>query len=497
MPATKFACPECGAVLRTNNPIPEGKRVKCPKCGTLFVPQPEVEIEGADVVEDDALPARPAPRPRPADAPRRPRRARAIEDDADELPEDEQIEDRPVKRRKGTLKKKHSTGGKQGLVIGIIGGVLLLVLLALGGVAAFVWPGFLRSGVNRGTGDEDPLAYVPADSGQVFSVDVHSLLSDPALATALEPVLRNVKSDALVGAVMRETGLDFGDLCERVVIAGKAQGGPGGMSPGAREEIALLAVRSHKSFDQTLVRKAFKEPKSQRLEGKTYFTINEQFSASPNSARATFSTLFMPSDRVIVLATLPEDQLKSLMASDGSQVHLKSELQGLYKRMDKAQVWLAAEMPSTGANPAVPGLAMPQMRAVGVMGRFEDNKDVGFSVSLVCGSENDAKKMMGFAQLSSTMGGWGGGMPGAPPEVQQALKEVMRNMKYNVEGSTFHADTKLSRQLVEELLKKAPTLTAGAMMGLPGGPPANMPPTTPPQPGRRGPAPGRGRGEPP
>src|SRR5207253_1122961 len=113
MPATKFACPECGAVLRTSNPIPAGKRVKCPKCGILFVPQPEVE--GADVVEEEAPPARLAPKPRPAaDAPRRPPRAKVIEeDDADELPEEDEVEDRPVKKRKGKLKKKRSTGGKQ------------------------------------------------------------------------------------------------------------------------------------------------------------------------------------------------------------------------------------------------------------------------------------------------------------------------------------------------------------------------------------------------
>jgi predicted Zn finger-like uncharacterized protein len=31
-----YSCPECGAVIKSANPIPAGKKVKCPKCATVF-----------------------------------------------------------------------------------------------------------------------------------------------------------------------------------------------------------------------------------------------------------------------------------------------------------------------------------------------------------------------------------------------------------------------------------------------------------------------------
>ncbi|MBV9123042.1 MAG: phosphohydrolase, partial [Planctomycetes bacterium] len=31
-----YSCPECGAAIKSANPIPAGKKVKCPKCATVF-----------------------------------------------------------------------------------------------------------------------------------------------------------------------------------------------------------------------------------------------------------------------------------------------------------------------------------------------------------------------------------------------------------------------------------------------------------------------------
>src|SRR5262245_50724951 len=38
MPATAYTCPKCRVVLKTNNPLPAGKAVKCPKCANVFSP---------------------------------------------------------------------------------------------------------------------------------------------------------------------------------------------------------------------------------------------------------------------------------------------------------------------------------------------------------------------------------------------------------------------------------------------------------------------------
>jgi hypothetical protein len=61
----KTTCPECGATLKSSNPMPPGKKVKCPKCGNGFA----VPEDG-----EPAAPAKPAAKParaakKPADAP--------------------------------------------------------------------------------------------------------------------------------------------------------------------------------------------------------------------------------------------------------------------------------------------------------------------------------------------------------------------------------------------------------------------------------------------
>lgn len=135
--ANEFACPACGATLRTAKPLPAGKRIKCPHCSeTVAVPAADDGIRAAG---SKSAPARGGDDPprrgrdEEADRPRRkrdddeddrPRRSRDDDDDADD-------DDRPRKK-----KKKAKSGGK-GLLIGLIVGGLL-VLLGGGGVTAFL-----------------------------------------------------------------------------------------------------------------------------------------------------------------------------------------------------------------------------------------------------------------------------------------------------------------------------------------------------------------------
>src|SRR5581483_4918146 len=54
-----YPCPECGAQLRPANPVPAGKKLRCPKCETVFAPT------GAAKAAKPA--AKPAAAPAPAD----------------------------------------------------------------------------------------------------------------------------------------------------------------------------------------------------------------------------------------------------------------------------------------------------------------------------------------------------------------------------------------------------------------------------------------------
>ncbi|MBX9626813.1 MAG: hypothetical protein K2X82_23635 [Gemmataceae bacterium] len=95
MPVT-YTCPnpDCRATLSTANPPPAGKRVKCPKCGLPFVPEPEDKPAagaGTFAFKDDPKPAgKPAKAAesgaKPPPAPAAAKAARPLADD-DEDPE--------------------------------------------------------------------------------------------------------------------------------------------------------------------------------------------------------------------------------------------------------------------------------------------------------------------------------------------------------------------------------------------------------------------------
>jgi hypothetical protein len=73
MPESRYPCPECGTVLRPAHPVPAGKKIKCPKCATIF------PVGGATVAQP-AKAAAAAPKPAPPPKPAKP----ASADDDDE-----------------------------------------------------------------------------------------------------------------------------------------------------------------------------------------------------------------------------------------------------------------------------------------------------------------------------------------------------------------------------------------------------------------------------
>ncbi len=181
MPATTLKCPDCGAMLRLSNPIPTGTRIKCPKCNTIFPapraatapsaavrPAPPVEAPPKyhrDINEDDALADDSAGLRLPRKAVRKPGPADDY-DDADEFDDDD---DTTRPRRPARSRKKKAGNG---VLIGVLAGLVVL-LLGLGAVGAWVWPGFLRGNtIPKGTGTEDLLAYLPANCSVFVGVDV-------------------------------------------------------------------------------------------------------------------------------------------------------------------------------------------------------------------------------------------------------------------------------------------------------------------------------------
>jgi hypothetical protein len=57
-----YPCPECGAQLRPANPVPPGKKLRCPKCETVFAPAGRSKA-GAAAKAPPAVAAAPAAEP--------------------------------------------------------------------------------------------------------------------------------------------------------------------------------------------------------------------------------------------------------------------------------------------------------------------------------------------------------------------------------------------------------------------------------------------------
>ena len=123
-----FTCPECGKTLQAKSDLAPGKRIKCPKCATVFVPVEKVEeVEEVDEEQLDEN----------EEQPRRKRARDRAEDDDDDSDENE-------RRRPRKKKARARQGMSPALLWGLIGGgalvlvgaiVVVVILLAGGGGA--------------------------------------------------------------------------------------------------------------------------------------------------------------------------------------------------------------------------------------------------------------------------------------------------------------------------------------------------------------------------
>jgi len=93
MALSRLTCPECNSVLRPAKPVAEGKKIKCPKCQTIFVAG-EVEDEEVEPVEEDSdeRPRKATARKKAAAPPPRKKAAPAVKEPPPKKKDDEEEE---------------------------------------------------------------------------------------------------------------------------------------------------------------------------------------------------------------------------------------------------------------------------------------------------------------------------------------------------------------------------------------------------------------------
>ncbi len=454
MPSTSFHCPQCRTMLKPAHPVPAGKQVRCPRCDTVFA-APETEYPQPDAHG-------------PAQA-----AARGYEEDEYE----DRFSERPRRRR-----KKQS---QRGLLIGLGAGGGVLVLAAL--VFLLIW--LLRSSDNQGTGDEDPLAFVPADSSVIVGVDMGAFMDHPTIGPLILGAMAQGQANFLRDA-KKETGLEVRDLFDQwiVVIHGDLANIQQAAMMGGQPSMTVI-IRSRLPFSQKKLSRSWGSVSRQSLNGKTYYKVHNT---------PPFATLYMPSDRIIIASALPAEQLAAVMASDGTRPLVNPDVAALAQQARKSHVWMVVPFNEALRGVMQQGIAgqgasSPELKPL--VDALQKAKGVGFWASLVgeqihldlalsCDGETAARDAVDAAQKAwkKQTTGLGGmqamvGMALLPGGAGKIVSEVIKSTQFSQRGSLAQASARVSFQTLRDLIQQG-------MQGMPGMPQPGFPR---PQPGFRPP----------
>lgn len=524
----QFSCPECHAVLKTANPMPAGKMIRCPKCNVFFA-MPVHKGAAAETDEENA-PARSARGPAPDEGALRPRtKSRpAPVDDEDDLEDDDNDEDARPRRKKKFAKKKKKAGGS-GLGLALAGGALVLVLVLVGGTLGFVeipgmdWTGFLRSYANKGTGDEELLAYAPADSNLTGALDLVELRK---LLPNLDTLLSGQQAGQMNGpdpmADLKEmVGIEPAQI-DKMVFAGKfSDPGSNPFIQAASGPPMSLALRSSVPFDQRQMYRFFKKKAADtvsetrhRYQGKIYYKY-------PNDGAHSGPYVFAPSNRTLVFITpsVPVDEVQKIVASDGSTISLTGSGWDVVSKASGHSFWVvlpiqgsirenllkslrnAANLPPN-LQPLVP--ALQKVDSVGVWLGSANDRYV-LTAGLLCSDEKAAGSLSsaGKKAFDDAFGGFAGQLKLqgmlllVPPSAKTLIKDLIDHLRFKANGTmamvTVSAKQSDVRKLIQDLQTSAAQRIPGGGMppggrqpfggGRPGG---GFPGAMPPRPARPG-----------
>src|SRR5262249_48455454 len=236
----KFPCPQCQAVMKVSRKVPLGTPVMCPACSKVF--------------------------PNPGRSSRR-------------------------HRHHHHSRHGRSSGKLKLMRIGMV--AALVAMLGVVGVGGFYLYNVFAGGtpgrgggllggepaINKGTGKEDPLAYVPADSTILVGLNGATMAGNPALKALLEGSLGQLGLGKTAGDCKAQTGLACKDLFETALVALK-------MPPdGGKPESVTVVLKAGADFDQKKMGEWASTSGAQKFKDKFYYNKHKD--------AAQYQTVFM------------------------------------------------------------------------------------------------------------------------------------------------------------------------------------------------------------
>jgi hypothetical protein len=411
MSLTKIACPKCHAALKSGVAIAAGAKIKCPKCGSMFLHEPVEEIAEYDEVAER-------------------------DDDIDTA---EPEEERPRKK----LKKKKKTRDNRLLITAVsIGAVVLLI--AGGTYAAFQ---FFRS-----PSFDEPLAFVPADSNFLLTVD-----NDTVYALGLQQMMS--KQFTAAGIALSEckekTGLDSTELFHQqtqtsFVAAPNAKG--------------LVVYRSKVPFKQSKVVDFLKLKDEKTLNGKKYYATTIQNIPM---------TIYFPSNRLIVwMRNYSESDMKPILEADGTKIALPATSLERVEVARAGATWLfvpvdAAQRQTLALFAGMGGLSAQESTAYrGLLEKVNsviawvksDGSQMQFNAQVQCADPATASQLSAELQRE-----W-------DAKIKAVASILVQNASFTAQGNQAQVTVALN---VAEVQRWLDPLNFGMPPGVPGVPPGS------------------------
>jgi hypothetical protein len=425
MASISFTCPHCEKVLRTTTRPAPGKKIKCPACAEIFVPQidddeaaaiqanPSAKTKTALKTESAANDKKPARAEDDEDAPRKKaKRTDAAEAD-DDAPkkkskrardeDDDDEDDRPAKKVK---KSKKKAGSMMTVALLAVAGVGVFLGLGACGIGAFVWPGFLRSSdkqIAQG-GRNDLVKKGPTEFNHNEIADLVSPKSvyligfnTKALreANQLNAMLKKLDDTAALGNKMPNEYRDLLRTSDKMLIGVLNFGG---------KTVEVMAVLMPTA--EALA--SFKSSPTLGAESK----INDKYRVQRPGVNVPGvpKTLVYAGDRTVLLTDLPDDQIALILDPIQSKQTVPSPAAALGKTVEQAHIWAAVafddEVRKLFNDPGEAGKQSPELqqafqvvqRAKGssMAANFETSK-WNVRLNVECANADDAKRLKDLA----------------------------------------------------------------------------------------------------
>lgn len=324
--------------------------------------------------------------------------------------------------------------------------------------------------VNKGTGDEDPVAYVPAGASIVAGIDVGTFLKlRPEVAPVLTALLGGSGSNAalVLSDPKKEIGLEFTQLVDQVLVSAQVDWSKAGGDAPPVPDYQTLIIKSKVPFDQKKVATAFPKSNYKKVSNKATFEISDPL----------FSTLYMPSDRILILTSQDGAGLESIVTADGIQPSLPAETLALVTANRKSTAWVVLPFDDTikkglaGFAPNLVAISPPELQPAAKLlseakgASFALNMDqtnVKMSLALALANEANAKMAAGALQgyWAKQKGPWKANVDAnlkefkLPADALALVANVFETTAAAPQGASVEGSVQLSIKAIEGLAKE-------------------------------------------